>query len=191
MLLCKVTEFYIRLCGVCLWGWGVSSCPHPPPPDYINVSGLYSFTTLCGNIFSRLTVSPWRKLGKFSNFKPLSQKYIVYGYSLTVFTKTWEKQKQKQNPKGRIYLVTFIFRTWSSVVVHNRFFFSISRQYIERHRVSSYVINKVCTTCTKHVTFISPGHNQIWIYDDVTHICKMAPTPRNTREGHFLALCCA
>ena len=37
----------------------------------------------------------------------------------------------------------------------------------------------------------SPGHNQIWIYDDVTHICKMAPTPRNTREGHFLALCCA
>ena len=37
----------------------------------------------------------------------------------------------------------------------------------------------------------SPGHNQIWIYDDVNHICKMAPTPRNTREGHFLALCCA
>ena len=35
--------------------------------------------------------------------------------------------------------------------------------------------------------FISPGHNQIWIYDDVTHICKMAATPRNTREGHFLA----
>ena len=97
--------------------------PPPPPPHYINVSGLYSFTTLCGNIFARLTVSPWRKLGKFSNFKPLSQKYIVYGYSLTVFTKTWEKQKQKQNPKGRIYLVTFIFRTWSSVVVHNRFFF--------------------------------------------------------------------
>ena len=38
---------------------------------------------------------------------------------------------------------------------------------------------------------ISPGHNQISIYDDVTHISKMAPTPRNTREGHFLALCCA
>ena len=37
----------------------------------------------------------------------------------------------------------------------------------------------------------SPGHNQIWIYDDVIHICKMAPTTRNTREGHFLALCCA
>ena len=35
------------------------------------------------------------------------------------------------------------------------------------------------------------GHNQIWLYDDVTHICKMAPTTRNTREGHFLALCCA
>ena len=34
-------------------------------------------------------------------------------------------------------------------------------------------------------TASSPGHNQIWIYDDVTHICKMAPTPRNTREGHF------
>ena len=30
---------------------------------------------------------------------------------------------------------------------------------------------------------VSPCHNQIWIYDDVTHICKMAPTPRNTREG--------
>ena len=29
------------------------------------------------------------------------------------------------------------------------------------------------------------------IYDDVTHICKMAFTPRNTREGHFLALCFA
>ena len=38
---------------------------------------------------------------------------------------------------------------------------------------------------------VSPGHNQIWIYDDVTHICKMASTPRNTREGHFQALCCA
>ena len=37
----------------------------------------------------------------------------------------------------------------------------------------------------------SPGHNQICIYDDVTHICKIAPTPRNTREGHFEALCCA
>ena len=36
----------------------------------------------------------------------------------------------------------------------------------------------------------SPGHNQIWIYD-VTHICKMAPTPRNSGEGHFQALCCA
>ena len=40
-------------------------------------------------------------------------------------------------------------------------------------------------------TSSSPGQNQIWICDDVTHICKMAPTPRNTREGHFLALCCA
>ena len=39
--------------------------------------------------------------------------------------------------------------------------------------------------------FVSPGHNQIWKYDDVTHICKVAPTPRNTREGQFLALCCA
>ena len=29
----------------------------------------------------------------------------------------------------------------------------------------------------------SPGHNQIWIYDDVTHICKMAPTPRNRCRG--------
>ena len=73
-----------------------------------------------------------------------------------VFTKTWEKQKQKQkqNPKGRIYLVTFIFRTWSSVVVHNRFFFlSISRQYIEHHRVSLYVINKVCTPREAQNTF--------------------------------------
>ena len=43
----------------------------------------------------------------------------------------------------------------------------------------------------KNDNIISPGHNQIWIYDDVTHICKMAPTPRNTREGHFQALCCA
>ena len=32
----------------------------------------------------------------------------------------------------------------------------------------------------------SPGHNQIWIYDDVTHICKMAPTPRNTRVNSRL-----
>ena len=42
-----------------------------------------------------------------------------------------------------------------------------------------------------HEEAFSPGHNQIWIYDDVPHICKMAPTTRNTREGHFLALCCA
>ena len=40
-------------------------------------------------------------------------------------------------------------------------------------------------------TSSSPGHNQIWIYDVVTHICKMAPTQRNTREGHFQARCCA
>ena len=31
----------------------------------------------------------------------------------------------------------------------------------------------------------SPGPNLIWIYDDVTDICKMVLTPRNTREGHF------
>ena len=44
----------------------------------------------------------------------------------------------------------------------------------------------------KNGTVVSQGNNQqIWTYDDVTHICKMAPTPRNTREGHFLALCCA
>ena len=45
-----------------------------------------------------------------------------------------DKNKNKK-PKGRICLLTFIFRTWSSVVVHNRFFFSLSilRRYIEHH----------------------------------------------------------
>ena len=29
------------------------------------------------------------------------------------------------------------------------------------------------------MTFNNPGHYQIWVYDDVTHFCKMAPSPRN------------
>ena len=53
----------------------------PPPPHYINVPGLYNFTTLWSNIFARLTVSPWKKLGNFPDLKPLSEKYSVNGYS--------------------------------------------------------------------------------------------------------------
>ena len=37
----------------------------------------------------------------------------------------------------------------------------------------------------------SPGHNQNWIYDDVTEIFNMAPKPRETIQGHFSALCYA
>ena len=35
---------------------------------------------------------------------------------------------------------------------------------------------------------LSPGHNQNWIYDDVTQILNMAPKPRDTIQGHFSAL---
>ena len=35
----------------------------------------------------------------------------------------------------------------------------------------------------------SPGHNQNWIYDDVTQIFNMAPKPRDTNQGRFSALC--
>ena len=52
-------------------------------------------------------------------------------------------------------------------------------------------VTLLLTILLKMLPLSSPGHNQIWIYDDVINICKMAPTPRNTREGHFLALCCA
>ena len=41
------------------------------------------------------------------------------------------------------------------------------------------------------VLIISPGHNQNWIYDDVTQIFNMAPKPRDTILGHFSALCYA
>ena len=78
---------------------------------------------------------------------------------------------------------------------------SLIFQHKRRPRVTKYKRKYILGSHTRPLKFISaplkakhfisPGHNQIWIYDDVTHICKMAPRPRNTREGHFLALCCA
>ena len=47
-------------------------------------------------------------------------------------------------------------------------------------RCLEYVFYTLTEQIQSHI--YSPGHNQIWIYDDVTHICKMAPTPRNTRR---------
>ena len=66
----------------------------------------------------------------------------------------------------------------------------ISSNFIESTKISNHVLLATPFTQTS-LKQNSPGHNQIWIYDDVTHICKMAPTPRNMREGHFLALRCA
>ena len=40
-----------------------------------------------------------------------------------------------------------------------------------------------------YLVTISPGHNQNWIYDDVTQNFNMAPKPRDTIQGHFSALC--
>ena len=48
-------------------------------------------------------------------------------------------------------------------------------------RCLEYVFYTLTEQIQSHI--YSPGDNQIWIYDDVTHICKMAPTPRNTRRS--------
>ena len=71
------------------------------------------------------------------------------------------------------------------IEIHERFsaharWFTLEANFIRTKKISELFF-----------VLISPGHNQIGIYDDVTHICKMAHTPRNTREGHFQALCWA
>ena len=48
-------------------------------------------------------------------------------------------------------------------------------------RCLEYVFYTLTEEIQSHI--YSPGHNQIWIYDDVTHICKMAPTPGKTRRS--------
>ena len=48
-------------------------------------------------------------------------------------------------------------------------------------RCLEYVFYTLTEQIQSHI--YSPGHNQIWIYDDVNHICKMAPTPGKTRRS--------
>ena len=103
---------------VCMWGGGQVRAP-------TTKASLYNFTPLWSNIFKRPLWRTTLKLGKFSNFKPFFQQYSVSGYSLTGLYQNLKKRKKNKKPKERIRLLTFIFRTWSSVVVHNRFFFSL------------------------------------------------------------------
>ena len=56
--------------------------------------------------------------------------------------------------------------------------YEISLQHEKRNFVS--VKRPYFSITEEPVLIISPGHNQNWIYDDVTQIFNMAPTPRDT-----------
>ena len=74
-----------------------------------------------------------------------------------------------------------LLRSWSNFLALD----------VNKADVARFLSENILVGAPVSKIIISPGHNQNWIYDDVTQIFNMAPKPRDAIQGRFSALCYA